>query len=266
MRATLGPVRDALTLHVEPRLSNATLLCAFEGWNDAGEAATGAVRYVEDAIRAVPLADLDAEEFLDLTVRRPTVRNRRDGTPRIVWPTTRFCYGSPDATRELVLGVGVEPHLRWRAYCDQFAAFVKRIDVRRVVLLGAYVADVVYSRPVAVTGFGSDEGALAALGVAESHYEGPTGIVGVLAERLLADGVPVLSLWAGLPHYITASPNPRGTLALVQKLAQGLPLAIDEEPLRREAAAFEQRISDLVNGDPELAEYVRLLKKREFAQ
>ena len=259
-------MRESLTLHVEPQLSNATLVAAFEGWNDAGEAATGAVRFVEDAIRAVPLADLDAEEFLDLTVRRPTVRNRRDGTPRIEWPATRFSYGPIDASRELVLGVGIEPHLRWRAYCDEFAALVARLKVQRVVLLGAYVADVVYSRPVAVSGFASEAHVLEKVGVQPSGYEGPTGIVGVLAERLRADGVATLSLWAGLPHYISATPNPRGALALVQTLTAALPMAIDEGPLRREAAQFEQRISDLVNADPDLSEYVRLLKKREFAQ
>jgi hypothetical protein len=259
-------VRESLTLHVEPELSNATLVAAFEGWNDAGESATGAVRYVEDAICAVPLAELDAEPYLDLTVRRPQVRRLRDGSPRIDWPATRFSYGSTDASRELVLGVGIEPHLRWRDYCDEFAALVARLKVQRVVLLGAYVADVVYSRPVAVSGFASEQRVLEAAGVEPSGYEGPTGIVGVLAERLRADGVATLSLWAGLPHYIAASPNPRGSLALVQTLTATLPLAIDESPLRRDAADFEQKISDLVNADPELSEYVRLLKKREFAQ
>ena len=164
------------------------------------------------------------------------------------------------------MAIGVEPHLRWRAYCDLFAALVARLRVKRVVLLGAYVADVVYSRPVDVTGFANEAGRLAAIGVAPSRYEGPTGIVGVLGERLSASGLPVLSLWAGLPHYIGASPNPRGSLALVQKLVSDLPLAIDEAPLRSEAAAFEQKVSAIVSADPELSEYVRLLKKREFAQ
>ena len=164
------------------------------------------------------------------------------------------------------MAIGTEPHLRWRTYCDVFVSLVARMRVKRVVLLGAYVADVVYSRPVDVTGFASEDGRLEAIGVAPSRYEGPTGIVGVLGERLRAEGVAVLSLWAGLPHYISASPNPRGSLALVQKLASDLPLAIDEAPLRSEAAAFEQKISALVSGDPELTEYVRLLKKREFAQ
>ena len=259
-------MKDALTLFVEPMLENATLLAAFEGWNDAGEAATGAARYVESAIHAVPLGEIDGEEFLDFTVRRPNVRSDAHAARTIEWPVTQLSYGECAASRELVVAVGVEPHLRWRAYCDLFVHLVSRLRVRRVVLLGAYVADVVYSRPVDVTGFASDANRLEAIGVAPSRYEGPTGIVGVLGERLRAEGVPVLSLWAGLPHYITASPNPRGSLALVQKLASDLPLAIDEAPLRDEAAAFERKISALVSSDPELTEYVRLLKKREFAQ
>jgi hypothetical protein len=287
-------VRDALTFFVEPVLENATLVAAFEGWNDAGEAATGAARYVESAIHAVPLAEIDGEEFLDFTVQRPWVRTTADGARAIEWPVTRVSYGEcasfaqraqvsrsePQASEdhrggerspsggssELVVAIGAEPHLRWRAYCDLFASLVRRVRVKRVVLLGAYVADVVYSRPVDVSGFASDADRLAAIGVAPSRYEGPTGIVGVLGEHLRAEGVPVLSLWAGLPHYIGASPNPRGALALVQKLASDLPLAIDDAPLRDEAAAFEEKISALVSGDPELSEYVRLLKKREFAQ
>jgi hypothetical protein len=259
-------VRDALTYFVEPVLENATLVAAFEGWNDAGEAATGAARYVESAIHAVPLAEIDGEEFLDFTVRRPWVRSGAGGARSIEWPVTRLSYGECGAAHELVVAIGVEPHLRWRAYCDLFVHLVGRLRVKRVVLLGAYVADVVYSRPVDVTGFASDADRLAAIGVAPSRYEGPTGIVGVLGERLRVEGVAVLSLWAGLPHYISASPNPRGSLALVQKLASDLPLAIDEAPLRDEAAAFEHKISALVSSDPELSEYVRLLKKREFAQ
>ena len=264
-------MRDALTFFVEPVLENATLIAAFEGWNDAGEAATGAARYVEAAIHAVPLAEIDGEEFLDFTVRRPSMRSgaRRRARDRVARHALELRHdrsATGDGSRELVVAIGAEPHLRWRAYCDLFASLVRRLRVKRVVLLGAYVADVVYSRPVDVTGFASEADRLAAIGVAPSRYEGPTGIVGVLGERLRADGVPVLSLWAGLPHYISASPNPRGALALVQKLASDLPLAIDEAPLRAEAAAFEEKISALVSGDPELSEYVRLLKKREFAQ
>jgi len=259
-------VREPLTFFVEPRVDGATLVAAFEGWNDAGEASTVAARYVEESIHAVPLAEIDGEEFLDFTVRRPIVRAGVLGTRAIEWPCTRFSYGAADGSRELVVAIGVEPHIRWRAYCDLFAQLVAKLGIRRVVLLGAYVADVIYSQPVRVTGFASDATCLADLDVPPSDYEGPTGIVGVLGERLRADGVHVLSLWAGLPHYITAAPNPRGALALVQKIAVGLPLAIDDQPLRAEAAEFEQRISALVSSDPELSEYVRQLKRRDFAQ
>ena len=258
--------RPITTLHVEPKLENATLVAAFEGWNDAGEAATNAVDYVANAIAAVPLAEIDGEPFLDLTVCRPCVRYSGGRLREIVWPATRWRYGSAGAECELVLATGAEPHLRWRDYCDQFCGLVERLNIRRVVLLGAFVADVVYSRPVSVTGFASDERRLVELDVGPSEYEGPTGIVGVLADRIGSQGVEVLSFWAGLPHYIHASPNPRGSLALVQKVRAGLSLAIDDEPLRDEAAAFEQRISEVVASDPELSEYVRQLKRREFAQ
>jgi predicted ATP-grasp superfamily ATP-dependent carboligase len=257
---------DALCMHVHPTLQDAALVASFEGWNDAGEAATYAVRYLADAIRSVPLASIDCEEFLDLTVRRPVVRIGAGGQRNIEWPRTEFAYGSPDGSREIVLGHGIEPHVHWRRYADLVAEVVLRLKIRRAVLLGAYVADVVYSRPVTVTGFATSPQLLEEIGVTPSHYEGPTGIVGVLTDRLARQGVEILSLWAGLPHYISATPNPRGALALLQTLTAALNIKIDDEPLRADAAAFEEKVSAIVSADPELSEYVRQLKRREFAQ
>jgi predicted ATP-grasp superfamily ATP-dependent carboligase len=253
-------------MHVRPSLAGASMVAAFEGWNDAGESATSAVQYVDSAIGSVPLAEIDGEEFLDLTVRRPLVRFGESGRREFEWPATHFRFGAHDASHEIVIAEGIEPHMNWRRYCDLFAEVVSRVGIRRVVLLGAYVADVVYSRPVGVTGFASSEHLLEEIGVTPSAYEGPTGIVGVLAERLRTDGVEVLSLWAGLPHYISATPNPRGALALVQKLKKATGIVIDTAPLEREAASFEEKISALVASDPDLTEYVRQLKRREFAQ
>jgi hypothetical protein len=255
-----------LRLHVRPALRDAPLLLAFGGWNDAGDAATLAVRYVEDAIRAVPLAELDCEEFLDFTVTRPTVKLDAAQQRVVEWPNTSFRYGSFDGSRELVTGCGVEPHLRWRRFCDRIAELAATLGLRRAVLLGAFLTDVVYSRPVAVTGFASDPALLQRIDVPGSSYQGPTGIVGALADRLRRDGLEIVSLWAGLPHYINAGPNPRGALALLQKLGDLLGLKLDDEPLRAEAARFEEKISAMVAGDPELSEYVRQLKRREFAQ
>lgn len=242
------------------------MVLAFEGFNDAGEAATRALSFVADAIRAVPLAELDCQDYYDFTVRRPNIVLDANRERRIVWPTNDFRFGAIDANREIVTGLGVEPHMRWQGFCDHVVELARRLDVRRVVLLGAYLADVVYSRPVRVTGFASCPEDLEGLGVESSAYEGPTGIVGVLGERMREEGFRVLSLWAGLPHYINASPNPRGALALLQTLTRCLDFRVDDEPLRASAAEFEQRISQLVSGDPELVEYVRQLKRREFAQ
>ena len=256
-------------MHVEPVLRAPAMILAFAGWNDAGDSSTTAVRYLDAGIRSVPLAEIDCEEFFDFTVRRPDVVQRpgRDGGREraIVWPDTEFRYGSVDDGREVITGIGIEPHLRWRAYCEAVIELARRQDVGRVYLLGAYQADVVYSQPVQVTGFATDAEALEVLGVTSSEYQGPTGIVGVLGSLLEEAGFPVVSLWVGLPHYINASPNPRGALALVQKLVQLLGFPVDEEPLQKSAAEFEERINKLVASDAELSEYVRQLKRREFA-
>jgi hypothetical protein len=259
-------VADLLKFHVRPVLRDATLVLAFEGWNDAGSAASEAVRFVQDHARAVPLAEIDCQDFLDFTVARPTVRFG-DGDRRIVeWPDTRFAYGAIDPSREIVTGLGAEPHLRWRSYADACVELAQVLGLARIVLLGAYLAEVVYSRPVAVTGFASDPQLLESIGVPGSGYEGPTGIVGILGDRFQNAGFELLSLWAGLPHYISASPNPRGTLALVQKVMALLDLKLETDGLEKEAARFEEKVSELVADDPELGEYVRQLKRREFAQ
>ena len=252
-------------MHVQPTLREPALVLAFDGWNDAGEAASSAARYVSDALHCVPLAEIDPEEFYDFTVRRPCVR-LHDGARRIEWPKSEFRFGQMDPQRDIVIGIGAEPHLRWRGYCDHVLRLVRSLRIRQAVLLGAFLADVVYSRPVHVTGFATRSEELVRLMVQPSAYQGPTGIVGVLAERLEEDGVRVVSLWAGLPHYISTSPNPRGALALVKHLCECLAFRIDESELIKAAAEFEERTAALVASDPELSDYVRQLKRREFAQ
>jgi hypothetical protein len=257
---------DPLQMHVRPVLQAPALILAFEGWNDAGEAATGAVRYLGECLQMVPLAKIDPEEFYDFTVQRPLVRLDEGSVRRIEWPSFEFAFGSLASGCETVVGVGAEPHLRWRSFCDQVMRLVEDLGVRRVVLLGAYLADVLYSLPVRVTGFASEPGLMERFSIEPTGYEGPTGIVGVLASRMREAGLETVSLWAGLPHYIAATPNSRGVLALVHKVTQVLDFRVDEGPLQRSAAEFEGRIADLVASDPALAEYVKDLKRREFAQ
>lgn len=244
------------------------LLLAFEGWNDAGEAASEAVRFVEGARGARPLAAIDPDDFYDFTVARPRLEVEGGELRRLEWPRFVFRAVEPEAEGEggtaLVTGLGPEPHLGWRRFADEVLALAQSLGVRHVVLLGAYLAEILYSLPVRVSGFASETERLAALGVEPSAYSGPTGIVGVLAERFAAQGIGVTSLWAGLPHYIQVSPNPRGALALVQKTERALGLRLDETPLRERSAEFELRVSELVSSDAALADYVRELKRREF--
>lgn len=257
---------DALHLLALPTLQRPVLILAFDGWNDAGDSASAAADFLVRSLPTAPLAHIDGEEYYDFTVRRPTVELTEGGQRRIEWPDYRFEYGSLEGRCDLIVGRGEEPHMRWRSFCDDVLELVVDLRVERVVLLGAYLADVLYSRPVRVTGFAHPPETIDAVGIEPSGYEGPTGIVGVLADRLREQSVPVLSLWAALPHYITLTPNPRGALALVQALLRHVDLPVDQEPLVKSAAAFEERINEQVASDPALAEYVRELKKREFAQ
>lgn len=251
---------------VQPTLQDSTAIFAFEGWNDAGESATSALAFINDSIRSVPLAELDSEIFYDFTVTRPEVSITPSGVREIHWPGNEFRYGAADATHDLVTCTGVEPHMRWRCFCDCISEVVKTTGVRRVILLGSFLADVIYSQPVQVTGVASDLSLVDRIGIQASSYQGPTGILGVLGDRFARDGLEVVSLWAGLPHYINAHPNPRGALALVQVLSECLGVRFDLDPLYRSAAEFEERISKLVARDPELSDYVKQLKRREFAQ
>jgi hypothetical protein len=256
---------------VRPTLHDPALLIALEGWNDAGEAATTAVRFVAGEIGAAPLAEIDAEEYFDFTVRRPLVQVE-DGVARgLEWPDCRFGFAAaPPAAgaeaRDLVTCHGVEPHLRWRDWSEHVLHLVDTVGIRRVLLLGAFLGEVLYSRPVEVTGVASDPALLASLGVAPVRYAGPTGMIGVLGQRLRDRGCRVAALWAGLPHYVEVSPNPRGALALLERALPFLGVELDLEPLRSSARECEERISAMVSGDPELSEYVRELKRREFAQ
>ena len=261
---------SALTVHLMPAGPRRPLLImAFSGWNDAAESATTAVRFLSTVLHAEKFAEIDPEEFYHFGLTRPNVRYRSDlpSEREIIWPATEFSIAqSPDLTRDVILGVASEPHLKWRTYCAAVVELAQRCEVGLVLTLGGLLAEVPHTRPVRLSGGSPDPELAARLGVRATRYEGPTGIVGVLGERLQREGCEVLSLWAGLPHYISATPNPRGALALLQPLVRHLGLELDEEPLRRSAAEFEEKVNTLVAEDPELAEYVRELKRREFAQ
>lgn len=253
-------------MHVRPVLGEPTLVLAFEGWNDACESASGAARFVNESLQSVPLAEIDPDDYYDFTVRRPHVRYQGGRSGPIRWPSNEFRYGVTEEGREVIVGIGIEPHLRWRSYCEAILELAVDMGVQRCLVVGAYLADVVYSQPVVVTGFSTHAELLERFAVEPTSYEGPTGIVGVLSNVLEEEGIEVVSMWAGLPHYISATPNPRGALALLRKVSRFLDTPFELEGMKGDALRFEEEISKIVSGDNELSEYVKELKRREFAQ
>ncbi|MBI4515554.1 MAG: PAC2 family protein [Deltaproteobacteria bacterium] len=257
---------NALHYHERPQLRQPALIMAFGGWNDAGQSASVAVRYLAEQFAAKPLATIDPDEFYDFTVQRPQVRLTEGLQRQVEWTANEFHFtANPALPCDLVFGWGPEPHLKWKAFCAIVMRLIKDCEVEVVVTLGGYLAEVLYSRPVPITAFASDPELLRRLDLTSTRYEGPTGIVGVLVDACRREGLTHVSLWAALPHYIAALPNPRGALALLMQATAFLKLPADLGPLQAAAGVFEQKIDEAVAADAKLSAYVRELKKREFA-
>ncbi len=253
-----------LSIKQIPTLTDPVLIVAFAGWNDAGSAATHAVEFLVGGLQATRFAELDPEQFYDFTEQRPRVR-LRDGLFReVTWPANEFFFSnSPALARGVVLGIGIEPQLKWKTYCRELLDLARQCGVTMVITLGALLADVAYSWPVRVVGFSSDPGLSAQLALSPSRYEGPTGIVGVLGDACRRAGLTSLSFWANVPHYISASPNPKAALALVSRVQLFLNFVVDTGPLRAAAVDFEAKIGAAIAENPNMAAYVRQLEARE---
>ena len=250
---------DPLNFDHRPELDGSTtLLLAFSGWSDAGTAATNAVQYLVEQMGGKKFAWIDGEEFFDFTVQRPIVRLDDQQIRSLQWPAYEF-----SAAGNLIFATGPEPHLRWKTFCATVMRLVREIRAERAVLLGAFLAEVLYTDPVPLTGFASDPTVLERLKVSPTAYQGPTGIVGTLADALRRASLPHLSLWAAIPHYIAATPNPRGSLALLLKLREWMDLPIDLAPLESAAATFQAQLLAAVENNSELSNYLRGLKKSE---
>lgn len=238
------------------------MVVAFEGWNDAGDAASSAVRWFADRWDATPFADIDPEVFYDFTSTRPEVRIE-DDTRVIDWPANEFSATTlPGSDRDLVLVHGVEPQLRWRTFADLVLEVAQVLDASMVVTLGALLAEVPHSRPVNVVGTAYDQGVVTRLGLAPSQYQGPTGIVGVLHDRCRSADLESASLWATVPTYVPGAPSPKATLALVEKTAELLGEPVITTDLEIASASYERQINELVDDDEETQAYVAALEQR----
>ncbi|MEX2228146.1 MAG: PAC2 family protein [Dehalococcoidia bacterium] len=247
-----------------PELRRPIVIAAFSGWSDAGEAATGAVRFMVRRWRTKPFAEIDAENFYDFTQSRPRVRLER-GERVIDWPANQFSARRREgADRDLILLYGTEPHLAWRTYVDCVLELCRAYEVSGFITLGALLAEVSHARDVRVTGSAQEEqfGRELGLGQQIGRYQGPTGISGVLGQAIREAGIPSASFWANIPFYVRRSPNPKGSLAVLERLNSALSLELTLHDLEVFAARFDAQVASDIAQNPEIAEYARRIESQ----
>ena len=238
------------------------LVCAFKGWNDAGESATSALSFIAGSLGADQFATIDPEEFVDFQSTRPMVRLVDGVTRAIDWPEFEVhAVRIPRAPRDLLLLSGPEPAMKWRTFSKTVVDLAEALGVQMAVLLGALLADVPHSRPVGVTAHASDPGLIQRLALSPPTYEGPTGIVGVLHAAFADAGLPAASLWAAVPHYVAVAPNPKGALALLRRLESLVGVTVDATELEDAAADYERQVSRAVELDPDVQAFVERLER-----
>ncbi|MGW4490292.1 PAC2 family protein [Amycolatopsis sp. NPDC004368] len=250
-----------------PESKRPLMVLAFEGWNDAGDAASRAIEHLQLNWDATPLAELEPDDYYDFQVSRPTI-NMVDGVTRQVdWPTTRLSICRPEGLdRDVVLVQGPEPNMRWRAFCAELLEHIMQLDVDTVVALGALLADTAHTRPVPVTGTAYDKDTASRFRLELNNYQGPTGIVGVLQDYCVQAGIPAVSIWAAVPHYVSHPPSPKATLALLHKLEDVLDVEIPLGALPEQAEEWQRTVSEMADEDEEISEYVRSLEERGDAE
>src|SRR6478609_8529974 len=264
-RARESRGRRHLVIELEdvPELNNPVVIAAFEGWNDAGEAATAAVDHLVDIWDAEAIAALDPEDYYDFQVNRPRVV-LDDGKRRIHWRTTRILVATNAGLgRDVVLIQGIEPSFRWRAFTIELMEFAQQVGASTVFTLGALMADVAHTRPIPVTATSDDDDVIHRFDLEPSRYEGPHGIVGELADAASQSGLQSISCWAAVPHYAGHSPSPKATLALVSRLEDLLDGPIEHGELDEDSHAWERGINELAASDTEVAEYVESLEEAQ---
>jgi proteasome assembly chaperone (PAC2) family protein len=254
---------DELRLEARPQLQQPVMVTAFRGWNDGGQGASLAGGYLARAWGAEKFAEIDPETFFDFQATRPQVSLVEGMTRRIDWPENSFFSARlPGGTRDIVLLLGVEPNLRWRTFSALVTDLAKDFGVQMVVTLGSLLADVPHTRPAPVTGSATDPELVEQLGLQQSRYEGPTGIVGVVHDACRAADIPSASLWAAVPHYVSLTPSPRAAKALCDRLADLLDVPLDTAELDEAGDAYAQQVSEAVASDADTAAYVEELERR----
>lgn len=246
----------------KPELRQPALVAAFRGWNDASGAASAALTFIGRSFGSGEVARIDCESFFDFTTNRPTIRLTEGFTREVTWPDwTLHAATVNGADGDLLLLKGAEPALRWRAFADTVVDAARETGVRIVVTLGALLSDIPHTRPVQLTGIGSDPELVERLGFQRSNYEGPTGIVGVIHDACARAGMPSASLWAAVPHYVAAAPNPKAALALIRGFESVAGMAVEASELEEAAGEWERRVAAAVANDPDIKAFVEKLEE-----
>lgn len=239
---------------------------AFEGWNDASEAASGAIGFLLGQHEVDPFAVIEPEEFYDFQSSRPEVEIDEGGVRRLSWPSTRFyALEMPGEPHDLIVVLGEEPNLRWKTYARTLVQTLTDADVESAVVLGAFIGEVPHTAPVPLTGVSTVPGLVEVLDLNPSHYEGPTGIVGVTLEAFREVGTPTVNVWAAVPHYLAANPNPMAMLALLGKAGEALGIGIDTSELAKVADEFRRRVDDAMRQSGDLQSYVQRIERQATA-
>jgi proteasome assembly chaperone (PAC2) family protein len=256
---------DSLTWEGDlPHLRSPVMVCAFRGWNDAAAAASTALTAVAGSLDAQLVAQVDPEEYFDFQSTRPTITMDEGETRRIEWPENNvFAVQVPSADRDLVLLDGTEPNLRWRTFAETIATVADALGVEMVITLGALIAEVSHTLPVPITGLASSAELVEELELERSNYEGPTGIVGVVHDLCRQNGIDSASLWAAVPHYVAAVPNPKAALALLRRLEGLTGIAVEASELEEETSDYEEQIGRAVAANPEIEELVSRIEAEQ---
>ena len=262
-----------MEIHQIPLLRNPVMVMAFSGWNDAAEGASGAIEHLlsiwrekDDEILPQLIADVEPEDFYDFQVNRPQVSIDDSSIRNITWPSTQiFGLEIPSMDRDLVIVTGVEPSMRWKTFTTDLLDLSDDLEVSLVVTLGSLLADTPHSRPITVTGTGAHPNIAERLGVSVSKYEGPTGILGIIQDGCMRRGIDAISLWAAVPHYASASPSPKASLALINSLEDFLDVSFPLGTLQEDADAWEKSVDELAAEDTDVAEYVKALEESKDA-
>ncbi|MFM8897981.1 MAG: PAC2 family protein [Actinomycetota bacterium] len=247
-------------------LRNPIMIAAFEGWNDAGESATGAISHLLTVWTHQQLALTDPEEYYDFQVNRPTIRVDAKIVREIIWPNTIvYAVSTPHLENDFLIVKGIEPSMRWRRFADELLDLADDYESPLLITMGALLADTPHSRPISVTGSGSHPDVAERLGVEISKYEGPTGIVGILQDAANRRDLDAVSLWAAVPHYVSTPPSPKASLALVNALEDFLEISIAQGDLPARARAWEDQVNQMAAEDAEVGDYVKQLESSKDA-